>query len=65
MFADLFKSNGLKRTLAVILGLAGQVAGAVPALAPYKGAIDTAAAILGALGLGHAAASGTLLGVKK
>ena len=61
MFKDLFSSVGLKRTLGLVLLLAGQAADTIPVLAPAKPFLDLFGSILGALGLGHAAVKGTLL----
>lgn len=51
---DLFQSKGLKRTIASALAVAACAADVVPAIAPYKHALETAAAFFGAVGIGHA-----------
>lgn len=56
MFTKLFlKSEGLKRTIASVLVVAGQIASAVPALTPYAEAINMVAAFFAGTGLFHAA----------
>jgi trans-2-enoyl-CoA reductase len=51
----LLQSKGLKRTVSVLLFLAGQAASVVPAVAPYAAILNEVAIFFGVIGVGHAA----------
>lgn len=64
MLSNIFKSNGLKRTLAAALAAAVPVFQAIPQLAPYAEVVTWAAGLLGLVGVSQAAAAGTLTDMK-
>jgi ABC-type anion transport system duplicated permease subunit len=65
MLSNIFKSVGAKRTIASILAVAVPVMQAVPVLAPYAETVTLLAGLFGLIGVGHAAAEGTLTDASK
>lgn len=54
---SIFKSKGIKRSLASALAFAAMVAPSIPAVAPYAELLSQLAGILGGAGLLHAGVS--------
>jgi putative copper export protein len=62
---DIFKSKGLKRTLASILAVTVPVMQVIPVLAPYAETVTILAGIFGLAGVTHAAVEGNLVQPEK
>ena len=65
MFANFFASKGLKRTLALCILLAGQVAAVFPQAASVAEILNQVGTVLGTIGVAHAAVAGTLVDASK